>query len=218
MSSIEEELHNAIPKIEQLIDDKWLSVPGLRLLIITSREWLHVYNGEMERSKLLSELTFVSKLRVKRAEILDFFSKLEFLVKEMISARILGLFSANAYEFDEMLQKITFSGCIDLLFKWRIIDSHLKRKLEKLANVRNQLAHSWNERHVFYKQDSKKRPIPLTENLEEFKTDAQEVWIGLINIHMRAEVKDLGRLISKLSDYNTINAWTEISRGREPQE
>jgi hypothetical protein len=65
----------------------------------------------------------------KRGDILDFFSKLEGLVNEIIQAMILGLFSAKVKEFDNILQKVSFAGCIDLLIKWKVIKGDLKGKI-----------------------------------------------------------------------------------------
>jgi hypothetical protein len=52
-------------------------------------------------------------------------------------------------------------------------------------------------------------------NIEEFRKDAREVMLSLIEIYMKEEVKDLGILLNKLGDYNTINVWNDITRERE---
>jgi len=144
-----------------------------------------------------------------RGDAIDFVSKLESLVREIIQAKILGLFSPKVQEFDDILKKVPFDGCIKLLIKWKVIEGDLKSKVEDLKNVRNHLAHSWSERDVLYKN------ISLYDNIEEFRKDAKEVWLRLIEIYMKDEVKDLGILLNKLGDYNTINAWKDISKERE---
>ncbi len=69
-----------------------------------------------KRRELL-ELSFIKKLTPSRGVILDFFSKIESLVREMIQARILEIFSEQGYEFDDLLQRISLQDCIDILNK-----------------------------------------------------------------------------------------------------
>jgi hypothetical protein len=113
-----------------------------------------------------------------------------------------------------MLQRVGFNGRIGLLMDWDVIEGNLKSKIERLNGVRNQLAHSWSEQDVYYKFEGKH--IRLNESLDQFRIDAKEVWVEvwveLIKIYMQAEVKDLGRLLVKLDDYNTFDAWTKISK------
>jgi hypothetical protein len=129
----------------------------------------------------------------------------------------LGLFSPRVREFDHILSKLDFAECIDLLIKWRVIRLNLKNKIDDLRRVRNHYAHSWSESDTipFYKKDGKGNPISLRDNIEEFRKDAREVMLSLIEIYMKEEVKDLGILLNKLGDYNTINVWNDITRERE---
>ena len=203
MSSDEEVLNDAIPRIERLVLEKWGSHPDLRLLIITPTRWIRVYNGNLNGHKELLGESFLERLE-SRGGILDYFSKVEFLVREIIQARILGLFlfSAKAEEFDQILQKVGFYGCIRLLNDWGMIENNLKGKIDKVNGVRNQLAHSWSERDVYYKKNAENKRIRLLDNIEEFRGDAKEVWLELIRIYMKPEVKDIRRLLSKLEDPN----------------
>ena len=75
-----------------------------------------------------------------------------------------------------------------------MIEGDLKSKIEELKNVRNGLAHSWSERDVLYKN------ISLYDNIEEFRKDAKEVWLSLIEIYMKEEVKHLRTLLNKLGE------------------
>ncbi len=213
MPSDEETLRAAIPDIMRLIRKDWSSFLDLRLLIITPSQWLYVHNGRMEPHFELIEGAMIDRIgrarHLVRGDAIDFVSKLESLVREIIQAKILGLFSPKVQEFDDILKKVPFDGCIKLLIKWKVIEGDLKSKVEDLKNVRNHLAHSWSERDVLYKN------ISLYDNIEEFRKDAKEVWLRLIEIYMKDEVKDLGILLNKLGDYNTINAWKDISKERE---
>jgi hypothetical protein len=214
LSSEEELLDNALPEIRRLVNEKWKSFPNLRILIITPRHWLRVYNRHMEdHMQQTGELLILERLsQGQRGDILDYFSKVESLIKEIIQARLLGLFSENAEDFDQILQRVGFNNCLILLEDWGVIRGNLKKKIERLKKVRNQFAHSWNEYDVYYKKDAKKKPIRLADNLAVFGQDAKEVWLQLIKIYMHAEVKHVGLLISKLDDPNTIKVWDEITR------
>jgi hypothetical protein len=208
-----ETIEAAIPDIMRLIQKDWSSFLDLRLLIITPSQWLYVHNGRMEPHYELIENAMIERIgrarHLVRGDAINFVSKLESLVREIIQARILGLFSPKVREFDDVLKKVPFDGCIKLLIKWKVIEGDLKSKIEGLKNVRNQLAHSWSESDVLYKN------ISLYDNIEEFRKDAKEVWISLIEIYMKDEVKDLGILLNKLGDYNTINVWSDITKERE---
>jgi hypothetical protein len=98
LSSDEETLNSAIPEVMRLIRKDWKSDRSfldLRLLIITPSQWLRVYNGNMNLHHELIEFASIEqlgKMRDIRGDILAFFSRLEGLVREIIQARILGLF------------------------------------------------------------------------------------------------------------------------------
>jgi hypothetical protein len=187
----------------------------MRLLLITKSQWLRVHNGHIEKYSQLVELSFIRNMQPTRGVILDFFSKVEFLVREMIQARMLGLFSEQALEFDDLLRKVGLHDCVDTLKKWGMIDSNLQRKINKLASVRNQFAHSWSEREVSYKLDVVGNPVSIITNFHEFKKDAEDVWVKLIDIYIELENRFIDRLVSKLEDDNTINVWAYITAERE---
>ncbi len=64
-------------------------------------------------------------------------------------------------------------------------------------------------------EDNNGNPLTLIKNIIKFREDAENVWVSLVKIYMKTEVKYLGRLISKLEDRNTFDAWTEICKERE---
>jgi hypothetical protein len=202
--SDEESLDSAIPEIETLIRKNWKEKRDLdlRLLIITPRQWLRVYNGDMRLNHEIIEFGSIEKLgtgREMRGDILAFFSRLEGLVREMIQARISGLYlsSAKAEEFDEILQKAGFNNCITLLKDWGMIKGKLRKKIGNLTGIRNRLAHSWDERDVFY---DKKARIMLKDKIVEFREEVKEVWLELIKIHLKAEAKEIENLKVRLGD------------------
>jgi hypothetical protein len=95
------------------------------------------------------------------------------------------------------------------------LDRYLKNNINKITGVPNHLAHSWSEKEVFYDKDNNGNPVTIIENIRKFREDAEHVWVSLVKIYMKLEVKYLGRLISKLGDPNTFEAWPEISKERD---
>jgi hypothetical protein len=223
LSSDEETLNNAIPEIQRLVEEKWLSSDpalDLRLLIMTPSRSLYVSNGHAEYNRQRTENAMTGQLiglQLARGNILDFFSKLEILVKEIVQANILGLFSPKVREFDQVLLKLNFADYVELLYKWRVIKSSLKEKIDDLRKIRNHYAHSWSESDTIplYKKDEKGNPVSLRDNIERFRKDTREVMLALIEIYMKEEVKHLGILLNKLGDYNTINVWSDITKERK---
>lgn len=193
-------------------------VPDLRLLLITSSQWLRVYKNKIEKFENLKELYFVRGLKPKRGELLNYFAKLEFLVNELLQTRFLGLLSEKAYEFDELLEFVDFSYKIRLLKRWKIISNNQVERISELFKVRNELAHRWNEYEVLYGKDESGNRLSITENIEKFKVDAEKIWIELIEIYMKEQEKGKGLLISKIEDPNTINIWEEVSRASREAE
>jgi hypothetical protein len=150
-------------------------------------------------------------LKADRGQILDFVVKLEALANELIQAKLLGLLSEKAYDFDDLLQKINFRAKIGLLKKWHVIDRNLNKRINKIQDLRNQFAHSWSAYDISY-EVSDGNLLPISQNFEAFKKDAEEVWVRLIDIYTQEENKNIGILIAKLDDPNTIKVWEDISK------
>ena len=216
--TVTDSLEHKIPEIESFIWRNRDTLQALRIFLITPNQWLRVYNGEFEKYASATELSFIRGLNPYRGEILNFFAKLEFLINELIQARFLGLFSEKAYEFDEVLEKINFEQKLKLLKDWGITNNNLLERIQHLFAVRNHLAHRWKEQEAFYGKDPTGNKISLIKNFEKFKVDGESVWVEVINKFMAEEEKDIGRLISKLDDPNTINVWADITKKRERED
>ena len=74
-----------------------------------------------------------------------------------------------------------------------------------------------NERRkeAFYGKDIKGNKVSLIENFDKFKKDGESVWVDVVQTYMAEEEKHFGKLISKLDDPNTINAWKDITTQSE---
>ena len=137
-----------------LIRKNWSSFLDLRLLIITPNQWLRVYNGKMDGRRELIENAMIEQL-ARRGDILDFFSKLKSLIKEIVQAMILGLFSPKVKEFDDILLKVHFAGC--MLGQMESDKGQPEKKIKELTKVRNELAHSWSESDVILQERRKRK-------------------------------------------------------------
>jgi hypothetical protein len=210
-------LDDDIERIWKLIDEKKKQgqLLELRIFLITKDQWLRVYKGQMEKSMQLEELNFIRSLKAKRGDIINFFSKLEFLVNELVQARMLGLFSEKAYDFDQVLECIDFSDRLELLNEWQIINGSEMDKISRISSVRNQLAHRWSENEVSYRKDTTGKKLSISDNIQKFREDAEKIWMLLIDKYTIEEEKHIERVIQKLVDPNTINVWADIHKEQE---
>jgi len=101
------------------------------------------------------------------------------------------------------------------LRKWGIINGNKKEKITRIVRVRNQFAHKWNEKDVIYGTDNSGNDATIIQNIEKFRNDAENMWINLIDKYMIEEEKQIGRLIAKLEDPNTINVPAQITKTGE---
>jgi hypothetical protein len=91
----------------------------------------------------------------------------------------------------------------------------------KEYNVYSRLETNWlidgmKRRHYGKNPDGNK--ASLVENFDKFKADGECVWVDVIHTYMNEEEKGIGKLISKLDDPNTINAWADITKQREMED
>ena len=209
-------LDNNIERLWKLVDEKINQSPNLRIFLITKNQWLRVYNGHIEKSVQLEELAFIRNLKPERGNIIDFFSKLEFLVNELIQAKMLGLSSEKAYDFDLVLECIDFSDRPWLLKEWRTISGSEMEKIKNISSVRNQLAHRWSEKEVSYGKDIAGKTLSISDNIQKFRDNAEKVWMNLISRYMIEEEKHIGRVIQQLEDPNTLSSlWAEMPKEQE---
>jgi hypothetical protein len=202
-----------IDKVEQLARELQRKDPEkfcqLRLFLITKGRWFRVYNGAWSGMREFVELSYIKSLKPDRGKILDFFSKLEVIINELIQSKVFGLFSTEGYTLDDILEFVDFSYRLRLLKKWEIFDNNLVDKISKVAKVRNQFAHRWSEGEVFYGEkveDGKKVKLTIVENFSQFKNDVEEIWLEIIERYEIEERKHFGKLITQLGDYNSFLA------------
>jgi len=189
---------DAILEIWKLIMNHKGLPSDMRLYIVTKNEQLYVNKGFAEKA-YYSNIT--SKVRQKRDTILEPFTKIEFILDELIRLYIVGFESRKQNEFLNLLDAIGSRRKIELLYKWKIITNNLKKRLENLFQVRNGVAHDLSMYEVRYQ----KKPLFHTlsqANYNKFLKDLEKTWNDLVKTYLKAEKKiNWTKLIEKIKRY-----------------
>jgi hypothetical protein len=139
-------IEDKIDEVDRLIGKQKDLLKDLRLFLLSPNQWMRVYKGRSEKYEQFQEHIFIRGLGAERGKILNVFSKIEFLINEIIRAKVLGLYSPQAYILDDILEYVDLSFRIKLLKKWKLIDGKMVQLISDITKVRNELAHRWNER------------------------------------------------------------------------
>jgi hypothetical protein len=195
-------------KITELLDliseNPELSI-DLRLFFITGTEFIRIYYGHCSRSVSAEEFRFVRRLTFfkneDRGEIIEVFSKLEFLVNELIQLKLLGLNAENGRKLDDLLEEVSLDSRVGLLKQWGIINKELRSKIKKVTDVRNDLAHVYDISNVSYSKKvpgkKKSETVSIRQAFDDFKQDFEEVWKGLIEIY-KDQQEEFGSVLNVL--------------------
>lgn len=169
----------------------------IRLFMITEKMYVRMYRGKVTWRLLSEEFEFVRKLNCERGEILDLFSKMEFLVNELIQLQVLGANSEEAGKLDGVLGYVDFFGRLRLLRKWGVLSNNTVEMLNQAKQVRNGFAHAWGTEEVLYKEK------PIKENFGEFKKDMEEIWKGLVEVYSVEQKKyDVSGIFRRIREEN----------------
>jgi hypothetical protein len=118
------------------------------------------------------------------------------LTNQLIQAKLLGLFSYNAAQLDDVLEYVDFFSRIKLQ-NWNMLDKNADKEIINLLNelkqVRNGLAHRWKETEVNYKGKE------LTENMSQLRLDLEKVWKKLITLYMQEQDIKIDEIIDRLT-------------------
>ncbi len=181
------------------------SIRPSKLFIVGKKRFLRIYMGSINEGFHDEEFGHVVPRSIKRGDILDSFSKIEFIINEIISSAIAGGdISHKGIKVDDLSIKIDLSQKIHILKEWHFIGEETFQKLMKLRNVRNVLAHSWEFNNAVYGKDQ-----TLKTNFKQFQEDLREVWKRLIVVYenVRPQNQLMDNLINELKGMikNAIN-------------
>lgn len=169
----------------------------LKLLLITEKQILRMYNGQVNLILFKDEESIVKNMRFERGSVLSFFSKIEFLINELIRLKLSIYEGVERIRLDDLLIRINMRFKLDFLKKWGAINSNIRKKMDKLLSVRNDFAHLWSEKEIKYKERF------LQKNFDNFKNDAIEVWKKLVEIYKTEQSKiDIDKIIKRIKELN----------------
>jgi len=142
--------------------------------------------------------------KIDRWKLLDAFSKLEFICWQIIFAEMnnyesIDFFDRSFYEqWKYVLSKITFYDRIKFLKNNWLITEKDKKKLYDLKEIRNELAHLVDVKHIYYKG------VLLKKVYQEFYYDINSIWEKLLNVYDKIwkQEKLLDYMIKKLQFFS----------------
>jgi len=170
-----------------------IQIPGEkrpRLFLIGEDSFLAVNRWGMISCYSIDKTFSYNGNNLDRGEILEFFSRLEFMVNQFIAIYIKPTIIEDFYL---LLDYIDFFTKIKLLNKWKLINNKEKNAIIELVQVRNGFAHSFMENGIFYKG------INIHKNFKEFKKDLSEVWIYLSEEYKKYQ-PNIDELINSLKN------------------
>ncbi|MCP4647662.1 MAG: hypothetical protein GY852_08000 [bacterium] len=165
--------------------------------MITEKMYVRIYRGKVAWKLLSEEFEFVRKLKCERGEILDLFSKMEFMVNELIQLRVLGANSDGAEKLDDLLAQVDFFSRLRVLRKWGVLENKTVEMVNQTKQVRNGFAHAWGTEEVSYKEK------PIGGNFEVFKKDMEEIWKALVDVYSVEQKKyDVSEIFGRIRGEN----------------
>jgi len=163
-----------------------------RLVLINEFELLICDGKNLSSTVYAHSHGEVEDLNIDRGQILDVFSKIEFLVNVMLTNSVGP--SCSLDQFDKIMDRLELFTKIKLLNEYGILDNGLKDKLIRVKEVRDGFAHKWSERDVTYE----KRLITDELIFAKFKQAMHDIWTELIRINSSIQ-PDVEGLIKRFS-------------------
>lgn len=171
---------------------------NLRIFLVWKDGYTYANNGHMQESHSVDSL--FSHLRRDRGEILNAFSKLEFLLMELVRIKTMGeKFSHNSNLVD-LVTKPNVSNLLQLLQKWKTITKSQQGKCTQLFGLRNQLAHIFDLNEAIYDSQFLVRTVGK-DGFNKFHSDLVSLWKELVLIYSKEQSKiDYSELIVEIQN------------------
>lgn len=173
--------------------------PHLQIFLVWKNSYTYANNGFIQQSHSVGSL--FTHLRNERGDILDAFSKLEFLLRELVRIKTMGEQFSHDSNLVDLVEKPNISNLLQLLKKWKVITNSQQGKSTKLFGVRNQLAHIFSLSEAKYDD----KPLVLVigkDNFKQFHLDIVDLWKTLVQIYSKEQSKiDYSELITEIQDY-----------------
>ena len=156
------------------------------LFLITEETYIRFHNGQppdMGKNYVDTVVLNPKKLELDRGQILSVFSKMEFLLNELIHLLVIDYDAKKRAMFNDVLENINFHRRIELLRKWGLINNSECGRMQGLKNVRNGFAHAWSRKAIFYKGQ------PIEKIFDDFKKDLKDTWLSLVAVYQNEQRK-----------------------------
>lgn len=151
-----------------------------KFLLIDSHKCILISNDTFDTLTSTEKFGYILPKKISRGDILDTFSKIEFIIDEIIFKYLCKDDFELATKI-EPLTKTNLNTKLNLLYKdWAIIDKETHNLLIKIKKVRNVLAHRWIIHNAVYGEDK-----TISTNFKEFKKDLVLVWKNLVKTYQK---------------------------------
>ena len=127
-------------------------------------------DGASCQEQSIRDHSSVQSLGFERGELLEIFSKLEFLVDECLRVHFLGLGSTKSFEY--LTQYIDLGHRVKTLYKESLISNSLSKTIPNIMFVRNQIAHNWQFKDIMYEQ----KDLEDYYHFVKFKNDLEHIY------------------------------------------
>lgn len=161
-------------QLQSLIIDGEERPTDQHILYIDEKLIYYFKDGVIHGESSTKEYYGIRTLKAERGQILELFSKFEFLVNEVIKVHFFGL--GNQSDFDQLLSYVDLSNQIKILKQIGLINRSMQDKITALISVRNQFAHVWKTNEVKFI----KVAITEQENFKKFKEHLEKVFDHII--------------------------------------
>lgn len=150
-------------------------------------------DGGSHQEGSIRDHSSVKSVGFDRGELLEIFSKLEFLVDECLRVHFLGLGSTKNFEY--LTQYIDMGHRVKTLYKEGLITKSLSTAIPNILHVRNQIAHTWQFKDIMYQEKN----LEDYDHFVMFKNDMEHIFSEIINTYQCIMKKnDVEKYVKKL--------------------
>jgi len=144
----------------------------------------------------------------KRDSIIEVFSRIEFLIDELIKIHVIGINHHRESEFFNLFEGMGIGRKIGILFDWDLITKELRDNVRKLLGVRNAVAHDVSLHDAIYNNEHILTAFN-TEGWDKFKVDLQNAW---------GELREAYRVQQNNEDWDLLIAQIEAWQNSQSTE
>jgi len=163
-----------------------LKIPkNIRLFLTTEIDAHYLNKGQVQHESHEMDFKFLVN---ERGSILNSFTRVEFLMTELIRLMILGYEVEKSEMILDVISAVPINRKITSLKKWKVIDSELAKTLIALFDVRNGFAHKFSIDEITYKNKPMNKYIN-EGTFEKFRKDLEKSWREMIKSYIKEQNK-----------------------------